>query len=151
VKREILIGAAVLALSACSTSLTPKQPLSPDQRDSKLIVGSWIVAGDSPDYRPVPMHERFFEDGTYWIFWFSDSSCTDIVGETHLTWKIVDGVLLSTITKVSSTAYGHVGDVMTSKIISLTKDEMVLQSLDDGATYKRVRSTACLAPKQIKV
>lgn len=151
-KRAVLVGAAILALSACAMFSPPKQaPLTLDQLYSKEIVGSWIVAGDSPDYRPVPMHERFYGDGTYWIFWFSDGTCTHIVGETHLTWKIKDGVLFSRITKVTSTAYGRIGDVMRSRIVSLDNDEMVLESLDDGSTYKRIRSTVCLAPRQIKV
>lgn len=146
-KRTILIGVTILALSACATL----KPLTPDQRLSKEIVGSWIVAGDSSDYRPVPMHERFFGDGTYWILWFSNATCSHIAGETHLTWQIKDGILISKVTKVTSAAYGHVGDVIKSKIVSLTKDRMVLLSLDDGSTYARVRSTRCLAPKLTKV
>lgn len=138
----------VLALSGCAILSPPQRaPLTPDQRDAKTIVGSWIVAGDSTDYRPVPMRERFYGDGTYWIFWFADASCTHIIGETHLTWKIENGVLVSRITKVTDGAYGHVGDVLKSRIVSLTHKEMVLHSLDDGDTYKRVRSAACLAPK----
>lgn len=146
-KRAILIGVTILALSACATL----KPLTPDQLLGNEIVGSWIVAGDSSDYRPVPMHERFFRDGTYWIFWFSNATCSKIIGETHLTWEIEEGTLVSKITKVTSAAYGHVGDVIKSKIVSLTKDRMVLLSLDDGSTYARVRSTRCLAPKLIKI
>lgn len=146
-KRAILLGATILVLSAC----TSFKPLTPDQRLSKEIIGSWIVAGDSSDYRPVPMHERFFGDGTYWFFWFSDATCSHIIGETHLDWKIKDDVLISKVTKVTSSAFGHVGDVIKSRIVSLTKNRMVLQSLDDGSTYTRVRSTRCLAPKLTKV
>lgn len=146
-RRAVLVLAAILALGACALL----HPLTPDQRFSKDIVGSWIVAGDSPDYRLVPMHERFYKDGTYRIFWFEDATCTNVVGETHLSWKIEDGVLVSKITAVTGPAFGHVGDVIRSRIISLTKDRMVLRSLDDGSTYSRVRSTRCLAPKQIEV
>jgi len=146
-KRTILIGAAILALGGCAWL----KPLSPTQRFDKEIIGSWIVAGDSPDYRPVPMHQRFFADGTYWIFWFSDATCSHVIGQTHLTWKIEDGILISKITQVTSAAYGHVGDVIKSRIISLTRNRMVLQSLDDGSTYARVRSTQCLAPKLTRI
>lgn len=142
--RHVLIGALVLMLGACVT-------LSRDQRLNKDIIGSWIVAGDSSDYRPVPMHERFFRDGTYWIFWFSDATCTRVIGETHLTWKIKDGILTSRITDATNPTYGHVGDVMESEIISLTAKRMVLRSLDDGTTYTRERSTHCLAAKQTEV
>lgn len=145
-RRSVLVVAAILALGAC----TLLNPLTPDQRFSKEIVGSWIVAGDSSDYRSVPMHERFYGDGTYRIFWFADATCLKVVGDTHLTWKIQDGILTSEITAASSSAFGHVGDVLRSRIILLKKDRMVLRSLDDGSTYTRVRSTRCLAPKLIK-
>jgi len=145
-RRTVLIAAAILALGACALF----NPLTPDQRYGKGIIGSWIVAGNSPDYRSVPMRERFFADGTYRIFWFSDATCSHKIGETHLTWDIQGGILISKITDASSPAYGHVGDVIRSRIISLTKDRMVFRSLDDGSTYARVRSTHCLAPKLIK-
>lgn len=146
-RRTLLIGAAILSLNACALL----HPLTRDQQFGKGIVGSWIVAGDSPDYRLIPMHERFYGDGTYRIFWFSDATCSKVIGETHLTWKVRNGILVSKITGVTNPAFGHAGDVMRSKIISLTKDRMVLRSLDDGSTYARVRSTRCLAPKLIKV
>jgi|GEM_PF-1260419 len=146
-RRTVLIGAAIMALSACALL----KPLTQEQRFSKEIVGSWIVAGDSSDYQPIPMHERFFGDGTYWIFWFSDATCSNKIGETHLTWDIQDGLLVSKITETTGPAYGHVGDVIKSRIISLTKNRMVLRSLDDGSTYARVRSTRCLAQKLIKI
>jgi len=140
--RKLLPAAlAALALLGACVSLTQ------DQRYSRDIVGSWIVAGDSPDYRPVPMHERFYKDGTARIFWFADSTCTRITGETHLQWRIVGGVLVTTITKVSDKKFGHVGDVLKARIVSLTGDRMVLHSLDDGSTFARKRSTGCLAPK----
>lgn len=142
-RRIVPVGVVLLALGAC----TLLNPLTPDQRFSKEIIGSWIVAGDSSDYRPVPMHERFYGDGTYRIFWFADATCAKVVGDTHLTWKIQGGILTSKITAVSSPAFGHVGDVLRSRIISLKKNRMVLRSLDDGSTYARVRSTRCLAPK----
>ncbi|MGA7966705.1 MAG: hypothetical protein WCB49_12635 [Gammaproteobacteria bacterium] len=146
-RRTVLIGAAILVLGAC----TLLKPLTPEQRFGKEIVGSWIVAGDSSDYRLVPMHERFYGDGTYRIFWFADATCSKVVGGTHLDWKIQDGVLVSKITEATSPAYGHVGDVIKSRILSLTKNRMVLKSLDDGTTYARVRSTRCLAPKLVKI
>ncbi len=139
--------AAIPALGACALL----NPLTPDQCYGREIVGSWIVAGYSSDYRLVPMHERFYGDGTYRIFWFSDATCSKVVGETHLSWKIRDGILVSKITAVTGPAFGRVGDVIRSKIISLTKDRMVLRSLDDGSTYTRVHSTRCLAPKLIEV
>lgn len=145
-RRIVLVGTTLLALGACSLF----RPLTPDQRFANKIVGSWIVAGDSPDYRLVPMHERFYRDGTYRIFWFSDATCSKVVGETHLDWKIHDGILVSTITGATSPAFGHVGDVIKSRILSLTDHRMVLRSLDDGSTYARVRSTRCLAPKLIE-
>lgn len=145
-KRTVLIVAAVVMLNACALL----RPLTPDQRYSKEIVGSWVVAGDSSDYRLVPMHERFYGDGTYRIFWFADATCTKVVGQTHLDWKIRDGILVSKITGATSPAFGRVGDVIRSRIISLTKNRMVLRSLDDGSTYSRARSTHCLAPKLIK-
>src|SRR6056297_2520575 len=126
-RRAVLVVTAILALGACSLF----NPLTPDQRFSKDIVGSWIVAGDSSDYRLVPMHERFYKDGTYRIFWFEDATCTNVVGETHLSWTIHDGILTSKITAVTSPAFGRVGDVIRSRIISLTSDRMVLRSLDD--------------------
>ncbi len=138
---------AILALGACALF----NPLTQDQRFSKDIVGSWIVAGDSSDYRLVPMHERFYKDGTYRIFWFADATCTNVIGETHLSWKIENGILTSRITEVTGPAFGRVGDVIRSRIVSLGKNRMVLHSLDDGSTYSRVRSTRCLAPKLIKV
>lgn len=146
-RRTVLAVAAILVLGACALL----NPLTPDQRYSKKIVGSWIVAGYSSDYRVVPMHERFYGDGTYRIFWFTDATCSKVVGETHLRWKIRDGILISRITAVTSPAFGHVGDVIRSKILSLTQDRMVLRSLDDGSTYTRERSTRCLAPKSIEV
>lgn len=146
-RRIVLVAMIILALGACSLF----RPMTPDQRFANEIVGSWIVAGDSSDYRLVPMHERFYGDGTYRMFWFADATCTKVVGETHLSWKIRDGVLISKITAASAPAFGHVGDVMKSRIISLTDERMVLHSLDDGSTYARVRSTRCLAPKLIEV
>ena len=146
-RRTVLAAAAVAALGAC----TLPNALTRDQLLSKEIVGSWIVAGDSPDYRLVPMHERFYGDGTYRIFWFAGATCLKVVGETRLTWKIRDGVLISKIRAVTSPAFGHVGDVIRSRILSLTRKRMMLRSLDDGSTYARVRSTRCLAPKLIKV
>lgn len=145
--RAVLIMAVVFSLGACALI----HPMTRDQRFSKQIVGSWIVAGDSSDYRLIPMHERFYKDGTYRIFWFSDATCTKIIGQTRLTWNIRDGVLTSKITGATSTSFGHAGDVIRSKIISLTKNRMVLQSMDDGTTYSRERSTRCLAPRLIKV
>ena len=146
-RRTVLVATAILAFGAC----TLLHPLTRDQRFSKEIVGSWIVAGDSSDYRLVPMHERFYKDGTYRMFWFSDATCSKVIGETHLAWRIEDGILISKITAVTNSAFGHVGDVIQSRIVSLTKDRMILHSLDDGSTYSRVRSTRCLAPKLIKV
>ena len=145
-RRTVLVMAAILVSGAC----TLLHPVSPDQRYSKEIVGSWIVAGDSSDYRLVPMHERFYGDGTYRVFWFADATCSKVVGETHLAWKIENGILISKITAVTNPAFGRVGDVIRSRIISITKDRMILHSLDDGSTYSRVRSTRCLAPKLIK-
>lgn len=146
-RRTVLAVAALLALGACALL----NPLTPDQRYSKDIVGSWIVAGYSSDYQLVPMHERFYRDGTYRIFWFADATCSKVVGETHLRWEIRDGILISKITAATSPAFGHVGDVTRSRILSLTKDRMVLRSLDDGSTYTRVRSTRCLAPRLLEI
>lgn len=145
--RTVLAVAAIMVLGACAIL----NPLTPDQRYGKEIVGSWIVAGYSSDYRLVPMHERFYGDGTYRMFWFADATCTKVVGETHLRWEIRDGILTSKITAVTSPAFGHVGDMIRSRILLLTRDRMVLRSLDDGSTYTRVRSTRCLAPKLIEV
>ncbi len=140
--KRILFGIVVLGMvTACATL-----PLG--QRYAKQIIGSWIVAGDSPDYLPVPMHERFFGDGTARIYWFSDGSCLHVIGETHLAWHITNDVLISRITKSTNSSYGRVGDVMKAKIISMSKKRMVLHSLDDGTTYVRTRSTRCLAPKR---
>lgn len=133
--------AALALLGACVF-------LTQSQRYSRDIVGSWIVAGNSSDYVGVPMHERFFRDGTARIFWFSDPTCTHITGETHLAWHIKNRILVTRVTKVSSPRYGHVGDVLKARILSLTRKRMVLHSLDDGTTYARTRSTGCLAPKQ---
>jgi len=146
-RRAVLVVTATLALGACVLF----QTLTHDQRLANRIVGSWIVAGDSSDYRLIPMHERFYKDGTYRIFWFSDATCTTVIGETHLRWKIENGVLTSRITDVTSPSFGHVGDVIRSQILSLTGNRMVLRSLDDGTTYSRERSTQCLAPRLIKV
>lgn len=143
--RRVILVSAILAMICACTSLTP------DQQFRREIIGSWIVAGDSSDYVAVPMHERFYRDGTYRIFWFSDATCSRIIGETHLTWRIENGVLVSRITAATNKSYGHVGDVMKAEIVSLTKKRLVLHSLDDGATYARVRSTRCLAPKLIIV
>lgn len=145
--RVVLIVAVVLSLGACALF----HPMTRDQRLANRIVGSWIVAGDSSDYRPVPMHERFYKDGTYRIFWFSDATCTTVIGETHLRWKIEGGVLTSRITDATSPSFGRAGDVIRSRILSLTGDRMVFRSLDDGTTYSRERSTRCLAPRLIKV
>lgn len=146
-RRAALVAATAVALGACALL----HPMTRDQRLSNGIIGSWIVAGYSSDYRVVPMHERFYGDGTYRIFWFSDASCTKVVGETHLSWSIQGGILISKITATTGPDFGHVGDVTRSRILSLTKDRMVLRSLDDGSTYTRVRSTRCLAPRQIKI
>lgn len=136
-----MLGALILAMTCACASLTQ------DQRYSARIIGSWIVAGDSSDYVRVPMHERFYRDGTYRMFWFSDATCSHIIGETHLSWRIDNGVLVSRITAVTNDSYGHVGDVMKAKIVTLTENRMVLHSMDDGETYARVRSTRCLAQK----
>lgn len=139
--RHLILGATILAATCACTLLTQ------DQRFGGEIIGSWIVAGDSADYVPVPMHERFYRDGTYRIFWFSDATCSHVIGETHLTWRIENGALVSRITAVTNDSYGRVGDVMRAQIVSLTNRKMVLRSVDDGETYIRVRSTRCLAPR----
>ena len=141
-KRHLTLAiATLLALSACAT-------VSKDQHYRNMIDGSWIVAGNSSDYMPLPTREVFYPNGTYKFYAYSNASCSHVIASADMTWNVKNGVLISTVTYASEPDLGPVGNVMKDKIISITKTRMVLHSLDDGTTYARTRSTGCLAKPQ---
>lgn len=146
--RRPCVAAAVTLLvlvSACSKAPTASQLR--DRNLSKMIVGSWIVSRNSPEYYPLPLRETFAPDGTYRTLIYSDATCANVIGEAELKWRIRNGILVQRFTKVTGTSAGHVGQIVRDRIVSLSTKRMVLRSLDSGTKEIRIRSSGCLDPQ----
>ncbi|MGA9855831.1 MAG: hypothetical protein WBR29_11200 [Gammaproteobacteria bacterium] len=147
-KTYISVALIFLSISACTQI---QAPLTQDQQLSRDIMGSWITAGDSSDYDPSPGRETFSQDGTYWLYMFSDASCTHVTHVGEAAWYIKDGILVSETKAESDSSMGPLGRVMRDQIVSLNKTKLVLHSLDDNTTYSRTRSMGCFADKQLNI
>jgi hypothetical protein len=105
------------------------------------IVGAWSPAPDPGD--PVEglaeqFHlfglETFRSDGSGTSVVFKGQVCGQIVSQTAFKWRIVSGELISVETD---------GPESHDKIMQLDRHDMLLKSLGDGITHRRIRQADC--------
>lgn len=157
-RNVILAALVVLSASACGraphSGQNPKAVTHTSPRKAshvapleQRVAGSWIVSADSSDYTSVPKREVFSKDGKFKLYVYSNASCSKIVQHAGGTWAIKNGVLVTMTTSTSLPKALPVGTVTKDKILSVSRTQMVLHSLDNGGIHRRTRSDKCLAKK----
>ena len=136
------LSAIVLVVLLCGCASQPKATKE-DAVLSDRIVGSWIVPHESSDYLSFPMRETFRADGTQTVYFFDAPNCEFQVGQIDSHWKIVAGVLQTTIVDAHGDHQFHAGDKTRERVVSIDDDKMVLRSLDGNTTRTRLRSNGC--------
>lgn len=134
--RLVISVVMLLVISGCAT-------LTKDQIYTRKIIGSWIISSESPDNYALPKRLVFLKNGTRKAYIYANATCSKVVGHVNFTWKIDNGILTSKITY--DPVPNLVGKVIKLRIVSISKNHMVLRSMDGRITYSRTRSTGCLA------
>lgn len=120
----------------------------------EALVGSWIVARDSPDWRPVPARELYRADGTYTLYYYSSPDCAEPIARVDAVWQVELGVLQARVTRSQPRHYATVDAVSRDEIVSLDGDGLRLRPLKSGLLQKlstrspdalRRRSDGCWA------
>src|SRR6185312_4658878 len=138
-RENLMISAMRAGLLAYLVSASISSGAWPAERPSddeirQALVGSWIVPRDSSDYGGKPGREVFRPDGTSTLYVYQDQSCTVLAQQVEVKWIAKNGVLTTILPNDRQ---------LRDEIVSIGM-RMILHSLDDGTTYARVKSTACI-------
>jgi hypothetical protein len=159
--------AATLAPAGPAAAVSPTEPapavavappvsptaaaVSSDLALSQAIVGSWIVPRESSDFRRVFAREEYRADGSYSLYYFDSAACAKVTSQVDAVWHIERGLLITTVTHLSTGQFGKVGDQSIDQIITMSSQTMTLQATSDAAmswsfrhpVFSRRKSTGC--------
>lgn len=131
----VALFSALAASNACGGT--------PSDNELKIaLVGSWV---NPPDTELVlPARQIFHHDGTTLLYIYATAECREPAARFEGRWAVVDGMLITQITRSSHPQLVAVGQIDQVAIVTLEQGRMVLNS--DDEVYVRERSETCYPP-----
>jgi hypothetical protein len=107
------------------------------------LVGTWVNPPDS-DAAYLPARQVFHRDGTTSVYIYATAECLEPAAIFEGRWSVVDGMLITQITRSSHPDLVAVGQVERVTILALESDRVVINAAD--AVYVREKSDTCYPP-----
>lgn len=132
-----VLFSALFAVNSFGATLTDKELKT-------ALVGSWVNPPDSDSDLVLPARQIFHHDGTTLLYVYATPECRVPAAAFEGRWSVVDGMLITQITRSSHPHLVAVGHIEQVAIVALEPDRVVLNA--DDEVYVRDKSDTCYPP-----
>ncbi|MEO7729137.1 MAG: hypothetical protein ABIS45_17945 [Burkholderiales bacterium] len=108
------------------------------------LVGSWVNPPDSGANLLLPARQIFHVDGTTLVYIYATPECREPAAAIEGRWSVVNGVLITQVTRTSHPGLIAVGQIDTVNIVEVDPNRVVLDA--DDKLFVREKSDTCYPP-----